>query len=100
MGAGWGVAESRDGECLARFEAREDAVDYARSIAIDNGDSILEAEDEGGILAVRQHLSTDAKGVIRLRSLGPERSPGSPWDLAGFYFPKSGHRLLGDIEHE
>ncbi len=69
MDAGWGVAESPDGECLARFEAREDAVDYARLIAIDNPESILEAEDELGTLTLRQQLSTDAMGVIRLRPI-------------------------------
>ncbi len=69
MAQAWGVVQSGIDGTLAVFEERDDALDYARSIAITSLESILEGEDELGQLERRQALSTDTSGVIRCQPL-------------------------------
>ncbi len=65
----WGVTESGLDWFLAEFTVREDAIDYARSLAILREQSIVEGEDPEGRLSLRQMFSTDAGGVVRVRSI-------------------------------
>lgn len=65
----WGVTETGLGWFLAEFSTWEDAVDYARTLAVARDESIIEGEDRDGRLTLRQRFSTDAGGVVRVRSL-------------------------------
>lgn len=65
----WAVTQRGLDWFLAEFSAWEDALDYARSLAVTSREAILEGEDRNGRLALRQSFSTDAAGVIRIQSL-------------------------------
>ena len=65
----WGVTETGLGWFLAEFSSWEDAVDYARTLAVVRDQSIIEGEDRDGRLALREVFSADAGGVVRVRSL-------------------------------
>ena len=65
----WAVTQRGLDWFLAEFSVWEDALDYARSLAVTSREAILEGEDRDGRLALRQSYSTDAGGVIRIRSL-------------------------------
>ena len=45
------------------------AVDYARGVAAENQNSLVEGEDSHGRVILRQIFSTDAAGVVCVRSL-------------------------------
>ena len=65
----WAVTQRGLDWFLAEFSVWEDALDYARSLAVTSREAILEGEDRDGRLALRQSFSTDAGGVIRIQSL-------------------------------
>jgi len=67
-GARWGVTESGLGWTLAEFSTWEDALDYARALAVAGDGSVVEGEDGNGRLTMREAFSTDAGGVIRIQS--------------------------------
>jgi len=67
-GARWGVTESGLGWTLAEFSSWEDALDYARAVAVSGDGSVVEGEDGDGRLTLREAFSTDAAGVIRVQS--------------------------------
>lgn len=68
-GNGWAVTETGLNWFLAEFPVWEDALDYARRIAIARESSIIEGEDPSGQLTLRQLFSTDAGGVVRISSV-------------------------------
>jgi hypothetical protein len=65
-GTRWGVTETGLGWVLAEFSQWEDALDYARTLAVSREQSILEGEDDSGRLTFRQSFSADADGVVRV----------------------------------
>ncbi len=71
---GWGVSELGLDWILAEFDQREDALDYARAVAIASGTAILEREDEFGRLEMRLLFSIDPAGVIRMNRLEDQPS--------------------------
>ena len=68
-GSRWGVTESGLNWFLAEFSAWEDALDYARSVALARQESMIEGEDLSGKLTLRQRFSTDDGGIVRIRSM-------------------------------
>ena len=66
--ARWGVTEFGLGWTLAEFSSREDALDYARAVAVSGDGSVIEGEDGDGRLTLREASSTDAGGLIRITS--------------------------------
>lgn len=66
---GWGVTQPGLDCFLAEFPLWDDAFDYARSLALTFHEAIVESEDRDGRVTVRQVLATDARGVVRIRSL-------------------------------
>ncbi len=68
-GDGWGVTETGLNWFLAEFTTWEDALDYARRVALAREESMIEGEDPSGQLTLRQLFSTDAGGVVRIRSM-------------------------------
>jgi hypothetical protein len=60
----WDVILNGDEAPLARFARWDDAVDYARGLAIENGDCVLEGEDRNGRIAVREEFYSDATGAV------------------------------------
>jgi hypothetical protein len=68
-GARWAVTESGLGWTLAEFSSWEDALDYARALAVAGDGSVVEGEDGNGRLTMREALSTDAGGVMRIESV-------------------------------
>lgn len=67
-GSRWGVTEVGLDWTLAEFSTWEDALDYARAIAVAGDGSIVEGEDDDGRLTLREAFRTDAGGVIRIQS--------------------------------
>ena len=65
----WGVTEAGLNWFLAEFTAWEDALDYARALAVARVESIVEGEDLSGRTTLRQRFSTDAGGIVRVRSM-------------------------------
>lgn len=70
VGERWGVTQKGLDWFLAEFSAWQDALDYARALAVRNERAMLEGEDAPGHVALRQVFSTDASGVIHVQSLG------------------------------
>ena len=64
----WAVTLSGQEAPLARFNRWDDAMDYARGLAIENTDAILEAEDPEGQFVVREEFISDSIGVVQMRS--------------------------------
>ncbi|HTT42033.1 MAG TPA: hypothetical protein VMG33_03110 [Steroidobacteraceae bacterium] len=64
----WGVTQKGLGWVLAEFVQWQDAIDYARGLAVASENSIVEGEDFQGRLTLRQIFSTDASGVIHVTS--------------------------------
>jgi hypothetical protein len=60
----WGVTLNGDDAPLARFARWDDALDYARGLAIENGDCVFEGEDRNGRIAVREEFYADASGAV------------------------------------
>ncbi len=66
----WGVTQKGLNWFLAEFTLWQDAMDYARGLAVASQNSIVEGEDLQGRVALRQIFSTDATtGVVRVQSL-------------------------------
>jgi hypothetical protein len=65
----WGVTQKGLAQILAEFTLWQDAVDYARGVAAENQNSLVEGEDSHGRVILRQIFSTDAAGVVCVRSL-------------------------------
>src|SRR5579863_308307 len=65
----WGVAQKGLGQFLAEFTLWQDAMDYARGLAVENQNCLVEGEDSRGRLILRQIFSTDAAGVVCVRSI-------------------------------
>jgi hypothetical protein len=72
-GERWGVAQKGIDWFLAEFALWQDAIDYARGLAVAAETSIIEGEDHQGRIALRQKFSRDATGVVRVSSLAAER---------------------------
>ncbi|HUI62150.1 MAG TPA: hypothetical protein VLX90_18135 [Steroidobacteraceae bacterium] len=68
VGDRWGVTQKGLDWFLAEFVLWQDAIDYARGLAVANENSIVEGEDFQGRLALRQVFSTDGSGVIHVQS--------------------------------
>jgi hypothetical protein len=64
----WGVTQNGAGWFLAEFTLWQDAIDYARSLAVAQQNSVLEGEDSEGRVALRQIFWTDASGLVRVRT--------------------------------
>lgn len=69
IGDRWGVTEKGLDWFLAEFTLWQDALDYARGLAVASENSIVEGEDAQGRLALRQWFYTDASGVVHVRSV-------------------------------
>jgi hypothetical protein len=65
----WGVTQKGRDQFLAEFTLWQDAVDYARGLAVQNQNCLVEGEDSRGRLILRQIFSTDAAGVVCVRSI-------------------------------
>ena len=65
----WGVTHKGLNWFLAEFTLWQDAIDYARGLAVACRNSVVEGEDFQGRLALRQVFSTDATGVVRVQSM-------------------------------
>jgi len=65
----WGVTHKGLTWFLAEFTLWQDAIDYARGLAVASRNSVVEGEDFQGRLALRQVFSTDATGVVRVQSM-------------------------------
>ncbi|MBV8341942.1 MAG: hypothetical protein JO173_06125 [Gammaproteobacteria bacterium] len=65
----WGVTLNGEQAPLAKFMHWDDAVDYARGLAIENRDCIFEGEDREGRVSVREEFYSDDTGAIYVRSL-------------------------------
>ncbi|MEO6352545.1 MAG: hypothetical protein ABI575_03550 [Oxalobacteraceae bacterium] len=50
---GWTVIESRCGESIADFELRDDALEYAISLAQRQTQAVVEVYGDGGLLEAR-----------------------------------------------
>jgi hypothetical protein len=69
VGERWGVTQKGLDWFLAEFAQWQDALDYARALAVENDAAILEGEDPSGRLSLRQIFSTDATGIVHVQSL-------------------------------
>jgi hypothetical protein len=65
----WGVTQEGLGCFLAEFTLWQDAVDYARGVAAETQNCLVEAKDLRGRLVLRQVFSTDAAGAVYVRSI-------------------------------
>jgi hypothetical protein len=70
VGDRWGVTQKGLDWFLAEFSVWQDALDYARALAVTSERSMLEGEDVPGHVSLRQLFFTDATGVIHVQSLG------------------------------
>jgi hypothetical protein len=68
-GGRWGVTDTGGDWILADFALRQDAMDYARALAVAEGNSIVEEEDVQGRVALRQLFSLEASGIVRVRPI-------------------------------
>lgn len=69
VGERWGVTELSLDWILAEFDERESALDYARALATESDESILQGEDDVARLEVRHVFSTDSSGVMRMNTI-------------------------------
>ena len=69
VGDRWGVTQMGLDWFLAEFTQWQDAIDYARGVAVASKNSIVEGEDFQGRVSLRQVCSTDASGVIHVQSM-------------------------------
>jgi hypothetical protein len=65
----WGVTQNGLDWFLAEFTVWQDAIDYARGLAVTSRNSMVEGEDFQGRISLRQIFSTDASGVVHVRSV-------------------------------
>jgi hypothetical protein len=69
IGDRWGVTQKGLDWFLAEFSLWQDALDYARGLAVVSEQSIVEGEDFQGRVLLRQVFSTDASGVVHVQSM-------------------------------
>jgi hypothetical protein len=69
IGDRWGVTQTGLDWFLAEFSLWQDALDYARGLAVASEQSIVEGEDIQGRVLLRQVFSTDASGVVHVQSM-------------------------------
>jgi hypothetical protein len=69
IGDRWGVTQKGLDWFLAEFSSWQDAIDYARGLAVASEQSIVEGEDFQGRVLLRQVFSTDASGVVHVQSM-------------------------------
>lgn len=69
VGDRWAVTQKGLGWSLAEFVLWQDALDYARGLAVASENSIVEGEDFQGRVSLRQIFSTDASGVVHVQSV-------------------------------
>ncbi len=69
IGDRWGVTQKGLDWFLAEFSLWQDALDYARGLAVASEESIVEGEDFQGRVLLRQVFSTDASGVVHVQSM-------------------------------
>ena len=69
IGDRWGVTQKGLDWFLAEFSLWQDAIDYARGLAVASEQAIVEGEDFQGRVLLRQVFSTDANGVVHVQSL-------------------------------
>ncbi len=69
LGQGWGVTQKGLDWFLAEFALWQDALDYARGLAVASERSMVEGEDFEGHVALRQVFSRDASGVVHVQSV-------------------------------
>lgn len=69
IGDRWGVTQKGLDWFLAEFSLWQDAIDYARGVAVASENSVVEGEDFQGRVSLRQVFSTDASGVIHVQSI-------------------------------
>lgn len=62
----WGVSHKGLDWFLAEFILWQDAIDYARAVAVENQNSILEVKDQGRV-ALREIFWTDESGAMRVQ---------------------------------
>jgi hypothetical protein len=63
----WGVTHKGLDWFLAEFSLWQDAIGYARGLAVANQNSIVEGEDPQGRVALRESFWTDEAGAIRVQ---------------------------------
>ena len=69
VGERWGVTQKGLDWFLAEFASWQDAIDYARGVAVASENSVVEGEDFLGRVSIRQLFTRDASGVIHVQSL-------------------------------
>ena len=100
IGDRWGVTQKGLDWFLAEFSLWQDAIDYARGLAVASEQSIVEGEDFQGRVLLRQVFSTDASGVVHVQSLtlpeAAERSrPALPPRHSGSIAASETHNAAG-----
>lgn len=65
----WGVTLDGADAPLAKFTRWDDAVDYGRSLAVENAHCIFECQDERGRIEVREEFYSDESGDVNIRSI-------------------------------
>jgi len=71
VGERWGVTQHELGWFLAEFVQWQDAIDYARGLAVASRNAVIEGEDYQGRVSLRQIFTTDASGVVHVQSVSP-----------------------------
>lgn len=69
VGERWGVTQKGLDWFLAEFTSWQDALDYARGLAVTSERSMVEGEDFQGRVSLRQMFLTDADGVVHVQSI-------------------------------
>jgi hypothetical protein len=100
IGDRWGVTQKGLDWFLAEFSLWQDAIDYARGLAVASERAIVEGEDFQGRVLLRQVFSTDASGVVHVQSMTlpetAERSrPGLPPRHLGSIAASETHNSAG-----
>jgi hypothetical protein len=66
-GGRWGVTQNGPDGFVAKFTLWQDAIDYARGLAVESRNSIVEGEDSRGRVTLRQIFWTDTAGTVRVQ---------------------------------
>jgi hypothetical protein len=97
IGDRWGVTHKGLDWFLAEFSLWQDALDYARGLAVASEQSIVEGEDFQGRVLLRQVFSTDASGVVHVQSMNlPEAAERS---RASLQLKHSGSMAASETQH-
>jgi hypothetical protein len=65
----WGVTLNGADAPLVKFTRWDDAVDHARSLAVENAHCVFECRDERGRVEVREEFYSDESGDLNIRSI-------------------------------